>query len=461
MSTFPLTGGSNSNVLTASALAGINPQQLLFGNSGLTNNPSLNGILSTFQTAALTGFSPDTFNSGLFASSNLRGGLGGSNSLFSTPPSNSSTIPNPLIGPGGTSALFTNPPTVGGTPNPLGGSSLFTNPPISTIPNPLGGTTSIPGAVNLANPNPVTGLAGTPNPLSRLAFLGSPPAGTDSLSQLLPLLLQLLTSLGPGLAGTVKPPVAAPAPEDPEIADLKQQIADLKQQLKDDKNTQNSPPPPPKTDNSPPPPPPPPVDSAADASSTLKVVGDNGKFINDARGGLGYGGDYNQGITVADLKIWIAKGVGGQDKKIAQALITMADKQGLGDNWRFDVRQLNDLTGNTTTTTPAPPPPPPPAMDASYIRKSDFDSKFGNDDFNSFVNEIKTLSGTSALYITKDNLVAAKAKETDPDKQAIIQNVIDNFSNVDGTKHSTNQDGNAGNGTDGLIGAGDLQLWYN
>jgi hypothetical protein len=170
MSTFPLTGGSNSNVLTASALAGINPQQLLFGNSGLTNNPSLNGILSTFQTAALTGFSPDTFNSVLFNSSNLGGMLGGTNNpLFSTPPANSSTIPNPLIEPGGTSALFTNPPTVGGTPNPLGGSSLFTNPPISTIPNPLGGITSIPnsltGTVNLANPNPVTGLAGTPNPL--------------------------------------------------------------------------------------------------------------------------------------------------------------------------------------------------------------------------------------------------------------------------------------------------------
>jgi hypothetical protein len=347
MSTFPLTGGSNSNVLTASALAGINPQQLLFGNSGLTNNPSLNGILSTFQTAALTGFSPDTFNSVLFNSSNLGGTLGGTNnSLFTNPPANTSTIPNPLIGPGGTSALFTNPPTLGGTPNPLGGSSLFTNPS-----NPLGGTTSIPGTVNLANPNPVTGLAGTPNPLgltpsplSQLA-LGSPPAGTNSLSQLLPLLLQLLA---PSLAGAAKPPVAALAPEDPEIADLKKQVADLKQQLKDDKNTQNSPPPPPKTDNSPPPPPPPPVDSAADATNTLKGIGDNGKFINDARGGLGYGGDYNQGITVADLKIWIAKGVGGQDKKIAQALIAMADKQGKDDNWRFDVKQLNDLTGNTT-----------------------------------------------------------------------------------------------------------------
>jgi hypothetical protein len=50
-------------------------------------------------------------------------------------------------------------------------------------------------------------------------------------------------------------------------------------------------------------------------------------------------------------------------------------------------------------------------MDANYIRKSDFDSKLGNDDFNSFVNEIKTLSGTSALYITKDNLEAVVKDE--------------------------------------------------
>jgi hypothetical protein len=248
MSAFPLTGGTNNNVPTATLLAGINPQQLLFGSSGLTNNGALNGILSLLQTSTLTGFSPDTFTfSGnpLFGTGNNLIGTGGTSGITPNPLSAvvippGTNVPNPLTGTGGTSS---------GIPNPL---SAVVVPPGTNVPNPLtgtGGTSGVtpnplssavipPATTTTQNPlinsglvtNPVTNPAvvppttlGSSSLLSNLG-LGGTSGTSGGMTQILNMLLQVLTSLGPSL-NTAQPPATA---GDPALARIEQEIKELR-----------------------------------------------------------------------------------------------------------------------------------------------------------------------------------------------------------------------------------------
>jgi hypothetical protein len=175
--------------------------------------------------------------------------------------------------------------------------------------------------------------------------LESPPAGTDSLSQLLPLLLQLLT---PSLAGAAKPPVAL-APEDPEIADLKKQVADLKQQLKDNNDTKTPAPDPPKDPSKNPPADDKTPNYQADFKSHLNDLTTDGSaqhFIADIRYGNTEAGSADQGISTGDLKRYIDSHTNGTFYEAAKALLNYETKtlgRSVDENTRISVADVQNL----------------------------------------------------------------------------------------------------------------------
>lgn len=273
MSMLPFTTGTGTNVQNATLLAGINPQQLLFGGSGLTNNPTLNGLFSTFQAGSSTGFSPDAFN---FTGNPVLG----NNPLLPTG-TGGTTTPNVLLntGTGGTTTPNTLLNTGTGIPNPLTGTGGTSTANLLNV-NPLNNTPLLGGQQNLSaipvpGQNPAlfssnsvippssTGLGGTTNLLSSGPVIGQLGLGgatgnsnNAGLTQVLTVLVQLLTQLGPAVLAA-KPPAAATP--DPTVEDPNKKITDrldaLEKENKKLKEDANKPPEKPNTNPANPPPP--------------------------------------------------------------------------------------------------------------------------------------------------------------------------------------------------------------
>lgn len=78
---------------------------------------------------------------------------------------------------------------------------------------------------------------------------------------------------------------------------------------------------------------------------------------------------------------------------------------------------------------------------------------------NGLVNYIKEKSGTTDLYLTPGDVRKATDAETDPAKKAVMEYFYGHFGDVDKKKgqHYNSEDSN---GTDGRIGAGDIQQYF-
>lgn len=71
--------------------------------------------------------------------------------------------------------------------------------------------------------------------------------------------------------------------------------------------------------------------------------------------------------------------------------------------------------------------------------------------FNAAVNSIKFLAEANNMeYINKVDVQRAIERETDPGRKQIYEWIFRDFDNIDGTKNK-----------DGVIGAGDLEKWFN